>query len=276
MSGKADLHIHTSNSDGFYSSKEIVDKAKLLNLDIISITDHDSIAAFNEVSVYASNLGIEVIPGVELSSDIAGKEVHILGYMFDVANKELNCYLSFFQEERHRRAEKIVKKLNLLGSDITIYDVLECAGSSVISRPHIAQALVKKGFVNNYYEAFNKYLGNDLPAWEKKVHISPASAFKIINDAGGLSFIAHPDNFPSQIIKDLIDAGVDGIEAVHPSHNVLQQKYYKEIANSYFLLNSGGSDFHGGTRNDDCNFGKYYINSLNLENMRKQLIGKTA
>jgi hypothetical protein len=228
------------------------------------------------VSVYANNLGIEVISGVELSSDIADKEVHILGYFFDVANKELNRYLKFFQEERLRRAERIVKKLNLLGCTIHINDVLDCAGNSVVSRPHIAQAMVSQGLVNNYFEAFNKYLSNEAPAYERKVHISPASAFKIISDAGGLSFIAHPDNLPSQIIKELIDAGVDGIEAVHPAHNVLQQRYYKEIASSYFLLDSGGSDFHGGKRNDDVNFGKYYINISILENIRKQLIIKTA
>jgi hypothetical protein len=275
MAFKADLHLHTTYSDGYYSPAQLIEKCKEQHLEVISITDHDSLFAFQDSFESAKKMGIEIIPGVELSSDIGDKEVHILGYFIDVDNQELKRYLKFFQDERLRRTERIIKKLQKLGLNIVIEDVLEIAKNSAVGRPHIAQALVEKGQILNYYEAFNKYIGDNCPAYERKVHISPASAFKIINDAGGLSFIAHPDNMSAVLIRDLIDAGVDGIEAIHPTHNEVKVKYFKEIAGSYFLLNSGGSDFHGGKRNDEENLGKYFVNMNTIEMMKKQVLRKT-
>ncbi|HVO75422.1 MAG TPA: PHP domain-containing protein [Ignavibacteriaceae bacterium] len=276
MNGNVDLHIHTSNSDGFYSPKEIVEKAKGAGLDIISITDHDNLSGIPEAAELGAEAGIEVIPGLEISSDIRDKEVHILGYFIDLNSEELERYLSFFREERIKRAVRIVGKLNSLGLPLSFEEVLIHAKHSAIGRPHIAQKMLEKGLVSNYYEAFNKYIGNGCPAYEKKVHISPQSAFKIISDAGGLSFIAHPGNMPEDILKELIDSGVDGIEVLHPSHNAQQEKFYRGIVNEYFLLESGGSDFHGGKRDDEKNFGKYTIPSSIVDAMRKRLLRNTA
>lgn len=277
MKQRVDLHTHTNFSDGAFSPKELITLAHKNNLDVISITDHDTISAIPEAITHGEELGVEVIPGVELSSDIADREVHILGYFIDIENEELLRYLKFFRDERLKRAERIVKKLNYLGLSITLDDVLEEAkNSEIIGRPHIANAMLRLKLVDNFLEAFNKYLGNYAPAYEKKVHISPASAFKIISDAGGLAFIAHPGNMPENLIKELIDAGVDGIEIIHPSHTTFQTNYYKNITNQYFLLASGGSDFHGGKRNDLINFGKYAINYSLVENMRKRLLRSTA
>ncbi len=277
MKQRVDLHTHTNFSDGAFSPKELITLAHKNNLDVISITDHDTISAIPEAITHGEELGVEVIPGVELSSDIADREVHILGYFIDIENEELLRYLKFFRDERLKRAERIVKKLNYLGLSITLDDVLEEAkNSEIIGRPHIASAMLRLKLVDNFLEAFNKYLGNYAPAYEKKVHISPASAFKIISDAGGLAFIAHPGNMPEHLIKELIDAGVDGIEIIHPSHTTFQTNYYKNITNQYFLLASGGSDFHGGKRNDLINFGKYAINYSLVENMRKRLLRSTA
>ncbi len=153
---------------------------------------------------------------------------------------------------------------------------MEKSKNSAVGRPHIAQALLEKGLINNYYEAFNKYIGNNGPAYEKKVHISPQSAFKIISDAGGLSFIAHPGNMPENILKEIIEEGVDGIEVIHPSHSSQQVKFYRGIVNEYFLLESGGSDFHGGKREDMGNLGKYFTNYSIIENMRTRLMKNTA
>ncbi len=274
MSGKADLHIHTNCSDGFFSPVQIVNKALRHNLSIISITDHDTVSAVPEATEYAQRFGIEVIPGVEISSDIADAEVHILGYFIDINDDELNRYLKFSRDERFHRAERIIRKLNNLGLKITIEDVLKCSGNSSICRPHIAEALLKNEQVSSYYDAFNKYLGNHAPAYEKKVHISPGSAFKIIRDAGGIAIIAHPGNLSENLIKDLMYAGADGFEVIHPSHNDQQTKYYKWLCNAYFLLPSGGSDYHGGKKNDDNNFGKYTITKSAIENMRNQLSKK--
>lgn len=276
MDYKIDLHTHTNHSDGYYSPIELIQLVKDARIDVISITDHDNLSAIHDAASIGKEFGIEVIPGLELSSDIGDREVHILGYFVDPDNQELERYLKFFREERLKRAIRIVNKLKSLGFTISIEDVLEQAKNSAIGRPHIAQALLNKGLISNYYEAFNKYIGNNCPAYEKKVHISPQSVVKIISDAGGLSFIAHPGNMPESLLKELIEGGIDGIEVVHPSHNRHQEKFYKGIVNEYFLLESGGSDFHGGKREDEDNLGKYFTTSSALEAMRNRLIKNSA
>ena len=276
MDGKADLHIHTNHSDGFYSPKEIVLKAKENNLDTISITDHDNLSAINEATEIGKEIGIEIISGVEISSDIRDKEVHILAYFIEPDNPEVERYLTFFREERKKRAVRILNKLRSIGIPISVEEVINKADSYAIGRPHIAHALLEGGFVSSYFEAFNKYIGNGCPAYEKKVHISPQSAFKIISDAGGLSFIAHPGNMQDDILKELIEAGVDGIEVYHPSHSPQHVKFYKGIVNEYFLLESGGSDFHGGKRDDEKNFGRYYSSLSVVEAMRNRLLKNSA
>lgn len=276
MNCKIDLHTHTNHSDGYYSPIELIQKVKQAGLDIISITDHDNLSAIHEAASVGKDFGVDVIPGLEVSSDIGDREVHILGYFIDPDNHELERYLKFFREERLKRAIRIVNKLKTLGFSISIEDVLEQAKNSAIGRPHIAQAMLERGLISNYYEAFNKYIGNNCPAYEKKVHISPQSVVKIIGDAGGLSFIAHPGNMPESLIKELIEEGIDGIEVIHPSHNAHQIKFYKGIVNEYFLLESGGSDFHGGKREDDHNLGKYYTTISALEAMRNRIIKNSA
>ncbi len=276
MNGKVDLHTHTSHSDGFYSPRELVLQAKEVGIDLLSITDHDNLAGIEEATEVGKEVGVEVIPGVEISTDIEGKEFHILAYFIQPGNEELERYLLFFREERLKRAVRIVNRLQSIGKHLTIEDVLDFAKNSAVGRPHIAQAMLAKGLVNNYYEAFNKYIGNGCPAYEKKVHLSPQSAFKIISDAGGLSFVAHPGNMQETLLKELINAGVDGIEVIHPSHSKEQIKFYRGIVNEYFLLDSGGSDFHGGKREDNKNFGKFFVSSNVVENMRKRLIRDSA
>lgn len=276
MSLKIDLHIHTNHSDGAYSPIEIIDKAYEANLGIISITDHDSINGIKEATIYGKEKGIEVIPGLELSTDIEDKEVHLLAYFIDYENEELLKYLKFFREERLYRAKRIIQKLRNLGLPITLDDVLEHAKNSAIGRPHIAYTLVDLGIIKNYLEAFEKYIGDYGPAYERKIHISPQSALKLINDAGGLSFIAHPGYMKESILYNIIKAGVDGIEVVHPSHNENQVNFYRGIVSQYCLLETGGSDFHGGKKNDYENLGKYFISPNQLEAMRKMLHKNTA
>jgi predicted metal-dependent phosphoesterase TrpH len=276
MTNKVDLHMHTNYSDGQHSPEELIIKVKEAGIDMISITDHDTVDGIDEGVEFGQQKGIEVIPGLEISSDIKDREVHILGYFFDPKNRELEEYLKFFRAERIKRAARIAEKLNALGLEINLDDIMEVAKNSAVGRPHIAKAMVKKGLVSNYFEAFSKYIGNGCPAYERKVHVSPRSAFKIISDAGGLSFIAHPGNLPDVIMVELIEAGLDGIEVIHPSHLPHQIKHYRGIVNEYFLLESGGSDFHGGDRNDYTNLGKYTTNITKVEAMRKQLLRNSA
>ncbi|MEG8945836.1 PHP domain-containing protein [Rosettibacter firmus] len=276
MSLKVDLHIHTVYSDGVYTPFEIIEKAHQSGLSIISITDHDSVNGIKEAINYGKEKGIEVIPGLELSTDLEDKEVHLLAYFIDYENEELLKYLNFFREERLYRAKRIIQKLRNLGLSITIDDVIDRAKNSAIGRPHIAYTLVDLGLVKNYTEAFEKYLGDNCPAYERKIHISPTSALKLINEVGGLSFIAHPGYMKESILLNIIKAGIDGIEVIHPSHNENQINFYRGIVNQYCLLETGGSDFHGGKKNDEENFGKFTISLNQVEAMRKMLLRNTA
>ncbi len=276
MRSKVDLHSHTNYSDGFNSPKDLIDKARSKGIDILSITDHDNLAGIDEAVEYGKEVGVEIIAGVEISSDIMDREIHILGYFVEPGNPELERYLEFFRAERLKRADRIVNKLNTLGISLKLDDVLKISKNSAVGRPHIAQAMLERGFTNSYFEAFNKYIGNGCIAYEKKVHVSPRSAFKIISDSGGLSFIAHPGVMPENILKELIESGVDGIEVIHPSHNQQLVKFYRGIVNEYFLLESGGSDFHGGRREDENNLGKFFVAPSVVDAMRQRLLRNTA
>jgi len=276
MNLKIDLHMHTTYSDGAYSPAELLSKVKAKGLNIISITDHDSVNGIKEAIKIGKEIGVEVIPGLEISTDLEDKEIHLLGYFIDYENEELQKYLSFFRDERLHRAKRIVQKLHNLGVAISIDDVIDHAQNSAIGRPHIASALLNLGITKNYFEAFERYIGDHGPAYERKILVSPQSATKLISDAGGLSFVAHPGFIKETILMNLINAGIDGIEVLHPSHNENQVNFYRGIVNQYCLLESGGSDYHGGKKDDDENLGKYCISQNQLEAMRKMLIKNSA
>jgi len=272
MDGKADLHLHSTFSDGALSPRELLDRARQAGLTAISITDHDHTGALDEATTIAAPLGIEVIPGVELSTMVGESDVHILGYFFDHHDARLQEYLALFRSERRKRAERIVRKLNGMNVPLTIDGVLRRAGGGSVGRPHIATALVEEGLIGTYQEAFSRYIGFGKPAYEKKYMISPREAIAMIAAAGGLSFIAHPSSFmEEQVLLDIIDAGIDGIEVVHPSHSPELAAHYRGIVSEYFLLASGGSDFHGGKRNDLDAFGRYTISMAEVNMMRRRL-----
>ncbi|HTR98894.1 MAG TPA: PHP domain-containing protein [Bacteroidota bacterium] len=272
MDGKADLHLHTTYSDGALSPSELLDRARQAGLTAISITDHDHTGALDEAMQVAAHRGIEVIPGVELSTMVGESDVHILGYFIDHRDARLQEYLALFRSERRRRAERIVRKLNGLNVPLTIDGVMRRAGSGSVGRPHIATALVEEGLIGTYQEAFTRYIGFGKPAYEKKYMISPREAIGMIAAAGGLSFIAHPSTFLQEgVLLDIIDAGIDGIEVIHPSHTAELTAHYRGIVGEYFLLASGGSDFHGGRRNDAEALGRYTITMGELNMMRRRL-----
>jgi 3',5'-nucleoside bisphosphate phosphatase len=270
---KADLHTHTYYSDGRFSPAALVELAKRSGLNIISVTDHDNVDGIDEAAEAGKNLGIEVIPGVELSSEHKGREVHVLGYFVDRKSQNLLEHLNSFRQLRKKRAEKIVEKLNTLNVPLTMNKVLEqVRGNASIGRPHVAYAMVENKLISNYYEAFSKYLGDYKPAYEKKPNISTQEAIKLISDAGGLSFIAHPGKTVREdILIEIIEFGIDGVEVIHPSHTAEDVRYFRGIASQYFLLESGGSDFHGGRINDDSLLGAYWVNEQKVQAMKNRL-----
>ena len=275
MSIKADLHMHTTFSDGTLSPYELVKKCKQRGLSVIAITDHDSVDAFPDAIEYGKEFGVEVIPGVELSAMVDDKDVHILGYFVNYTNKRLLEYLKFFRLERIKRAERIVAKLNSINVPIKFEAVMERAGKGAVGRPHIASAMVDEGYTRSYHEAFEKFIGNGGPAYEKKFHVTPEEAIKLISSSGGLSFLAHPGRFTSDdAVTQLIQCGLDGIEVIHPSHTPTHSAHYLGVVGEYFLLESGGSDFHGGKKNDDDVLGNYYIDETKVNMMKHRLFSQ--
>ena len=272
MGAKADLHTHTICSDGALSPYELVKKAKAQGLSIISISDHDSVAAIPDALEFGKEFGVEVIYGVELSANFEDKEVHILGYFVDYKSQRLLDYLTFFRHERIKRAERIVAKLNSLQVPLRIESVMEHAGTGSVGRPHIAAAMVDEGHTKSYQESFDRYIGNGGPAYERKFQFSPAEAVQLIASSGGLSFLAHPGRYTTDgMLQHLIKAGIDGIEVIHPSHSPEHVAHYRGVASEYYLLESGGSDFHGGKKNDDGSFGSFFVDENKVDTMKRRL-----
>lgn len=246
---KADLHIHSTHSDGTLQPVEIVRLAKESGLAAVSITDHDNVAAVAEASACGAEAGVEVVPGVELSAIEDCSDVHMLGYYIDIESESLLDHLDLFRNARRIRAEKMVKKLNKIGLDLSMEAVLEKAGPAAIGRPHVAEALVEEGLVLSYEEVFRKYIGFGGPAYEGKYVISPLRAVELIHGASGLAVIAHPGVYlKAGTVRKILDSGVDGIETVHPKHNPETTAKFRSIAKDLDLVETGGSDYHGDIR----------------------------
>jgi len=272
VDGKADLHMHTTYSDGVFSPCELLARVKDAGLQVISITDHDSVSALEDAVAIGRQLEIEVIPGMELSATLDNREIHILGYFMDFRNKVLLDSLAEFREERMRRAERIVNKLNQMNIPLSMESVLANVSGDSVGRPHIANALVNEGHAEDYQQAFRKYIGDGKPAYERKSSFTPEATVRLIAEAGGLSFLAHPGkSIPEELILQLIKSGLDGIEVVHPAHSPELVRYYRGIVSEYCLLESGGSDFHGGPKNDDGLLGQFCIPTATVDVMRHRL-----
>lgn len=249
--GKIDLHIHTIYSDGTFTPQQVVQQAKKLNLVAISITDHDSVRGIEEAMEEGKKLGIEVVPGVEMSTDVGEDEIHILGYYLDWRRKEFLSKLDFFQQIRIERNEKLLKRLKELGMEVNQGELAKLAPKSVISRLHIARYMVKKGYVKSIDEAFEEWLNPGRPAHVERAKVSPFEIISLILETGGVPVLAHP--FLSRrddLIPKLVEAGLMGIEVYHSTHNLDTVKHYTKIAQEYGLIITGGSDCHGDNKGE--------------------------
>lgn len=241
-----DLHIHTAASDGIFTPEELVKQASLKGLKAIAITDHDAWDAIEPVSALAFRVGIEVIPGIELSTTIEGAEIHILGYFIDCTQPHFQEKVRHFKNARIERAHRMVEKLAELGVRVEIGRVLEIAGSGSVGRPHVARALAEEGYVGGTDEAFTRYLGNGCPAFVPKNFLTPQESFDLVHSVGGLAFFAHPGiENRDEMIDQFVSQGLDGLEVWHSKHSNSQVKNYLELARQKNLLVCGGSDCHG-------------------------------
>ncbi len=240
-----DLHIHSNHSDSSFSLEEIFRRAKSQNIDCISITDHDTIRGNLLAATLAKEFDIEFIPGVEITTEIQGREIHILGYFVDSKNEELLNFLNQIQKQRRERIYEMSKKLCALGIEISPQEVFNKARDSSVTRLHVAEVLIEKGVVRNLKEAFKNYIGDRAPCYVARFKFSPFKAIKILRDNKAIPVLAHP--FRSKVdslIPELVDAGLMGIEVFYPDQKDLTE-YYIKIAKKYSLLITGGSDCHG-------------------------------
>jgi predicted metal-dependent phosphoesterase TrpH len=247
-----DLHMHSTCSDGSLSVPELVQAVHAADVSAFALTDHDTVAGLAQATDVAQALGLKLIPGVELSTRLDQLELHILGYGFDPAHPLLTAKLQEQREARHGRIPALVAKLNELGLPITVEDVYRIAQGANPGRPHVAKALVERGFVRDTEDAFRRYLSDSGPANVKKRVPMPQEAIAWIHAAGGKAVWAHPlaraiqrPGGLEQLARELRDQGLDGLEEVHPAQDPNARRRLRRIAREVGLKLTGGSDFHG-------------------------------
>ena len=278
MSDKyVDLHIHTRCSDGTSPPEAIPSLASQAGLEAVAITDHDAVDGIDRAIAGNTCNGLEIIPGVELSTTLGGADIHILGYYIDWKDRTLLEWIALFREKRLERARKIVEKLRALGLDLRFDTVLEVADGAAIGRPHIADALVNEELIRFYGEAFTRYIGYDGPAYFPKYAISPSEAIRLIRRAGGIPVLAHPGSVHrDEYIPAMVRDGLMGIEVFHPIHPPMVRRHYEALAIKHGILRTGGSDYHGDGRGRSQIGCERVPGGLaeNLRNMKKTVIGK--
>ncbi len=242
---RINLHLHTNVSDGALSPARLIERALQIKLDLVSITDHDTFDAYKQIDL--SRYPIKYLPGMEISSIHKGSDVHILAYGYDINDKGLKEMTEMYLVGRRDRAIRMIEALAEMGMPIKLEEVIEIAGArELIVRPHIAQVLVKRGYVKNKNEAFDKYIGNDKPAFFHKPELLVPDVLEIIHKAGGFAVTAHPGKLAQpEYLAELIGMGIDGLEVWHPDHNQRQVAEFISIAREHGLYMTGGSDYHG-------------------------------
>lgn len=256
MAISVDLHLHTTASDGRLTPTELVELTASKGLRTISVSDHDTTAGLEEAQRAVDRIpGMRLIPGIELSCDVPGGEVHMLGYFMDVANAGFQETLAGFREGRLARGEGMVRKLAEFGMEIEWERVLEIAGDASVGRPHIAQALVEKGYFAEPSDAFREYLGRNGKAYVERSKLTPPDAVKLLNDVGGVAVFAHPwferrGNEPEpeqsliETVEELKTAGLHGMEVHYAMYDEATVDWLADVARAYDLIPCGGSDYH--------------------------------
>lgn len=240
-----DLHVHSTASDGSRRPADVVREAKRVGLAAIALTDHDTLDGLPEALATGAELGVRVVPGIELSAVEGDSETHILGlHLSDT--REMEHRLVELREMRRSRAERIVLRLNELGVQIEFAAVLEQASGGAIGRPHVARAMIAEGWAIDFRDAFERYLGNGRPAYVGKDRLAIVDAIQLIHRAGGLAILAHPAHTGTlERITAFVEQGIDGVEVRHPGHSGEDINRLLALVDHFSLVPSGGSDWHG-------------------------------
>ena len=247
----ADLHLHTVFSDGTYTPAELIKNALKNKLSAIAVTDHDTTEGIAPCIEAVGGEDLEIIPGVELTAESDGTEIHILGYLIDYKNKKLLEKLQSLRDNRIERIYKIVDKLKAMGLGLEAQDVFDISGQGAVGRLHVARAMFKKGLITSIGEAFYKYIGDKCPGYVLGFKFQPKEAIRFILDYGGIPVLAHPYSLRNdELIFKFIDLGLMGLEVHYPEHSQSMVNFYLNIAKERNLLITGGSDCHGSAKPD--------------------------
>lgn len=247
MMKSADLHIHTRYSDGTMSPQEVVADALHCGINCIAITDHDTVDGISPAIEAAQGHDLEVMPGIELSTEINGKDVHMLGYLFNWQDASLVEQLTEMQNARAERMKQMIQKLEALGiHNISFEEINDAARTRALGRPHLAAALVEKKVVGSMRAAFDKFLAEGAPAYVPKFKQTPREAIELIKGFGGIAVLAHPMlSNVDELIPGFVQAGLGGLEAHYPNCSVNVMCFYENLARKHHLVITGGSDAHG-------------------------------
>lgn len=250
--GRFDLHTHTRASDGMNRPSENVRLAAEVGLSGLAITDHDTVAGITEALTAAQSFGIAIIPGVEISTKAKDKDIHVLGYFVDYKDEQFLTRLIGQRKTRDSRNELMMEKLQDIGVDLTLQEVIDGLGRPLrddesLGRPHIADALVRKGYAKDMRDAFDRYIGEGKPGYASLPRIAPEDAIRWIFEAGGAPVIAHPGLYEDdELVRSIIEQGKPvGIEVYHSDHGAAEEERYLRLAAEYGLIPTGGSDYHG-------------------------------
>ena len=245
---RADLHLHTTASDGRLTPRELVQQAAKLNLDVIAVTDHDTVEGIPPALEAAKSFPqLMVIPGVEINTDVPKGEVHILGYFINYLDPKLRRNLEELRTSRYERGKKMVAKLSEMGINVEWERVMELAGGGSVGRPHIAQAMLERGYVSSLREAFDNYIGRNGPAYIERKKLTPLDAVRLVVESDGLPVLAHPADIDplEPFLLQLKKAGIVGIEIYYNGYSTRTIAQLKSLAQKHALISSGGSDYHG-------------------------------
>ena len=246
----ADLHLHTMFSDGTFTPEELVLEAQKTGLACIALTDHDTVEGCERAAAACAAVKMDFIPGAELTAEHNDTEVHIIGYFLDTQSPVLLERINKFQIVRQNRILEMCAALNRLGVPLKAESVFALANCKSPGRPHVARALVKEKLISDLDVAFEKYLKKGRPAWVPKTKMNALECIELIHQAGGLAVVAHPGlNHSDEIIPELVEAGLDGIECFHTKHSTVMSERYLMMAEKFNLLVTGGSDCHGYSKN---------------------------
>lgn len=277
--GNCDLHIHSTASDGNLTPAQVVQLAAEKKIHTLALADHDTIEGYLEAQTRGDKIGVTVLPGVELTCNFNSRESHLLGYCFDTENEELNEILDKHHLSRKKRIRWILAQLADQGFQISFDEVWAEAHGGNLGRPHIAAVMVDKRMVASKKEAFIRYLGDNALGEIPNSYLNYRQAINLIKKAGGVTILAHPGlMYTNDEIKAFIDAGLDGVEIIHPSHNYKLQKKLENLAENHSLLKTGGSDFHALNGEYEPHLGivtisEKWVNQLvKLSKQRQQII----